>query len=138
MFQELVNVRSFVGGIAAAATLTYLALQVRQNSQAGCSRHAGVVAAAQRAKLERLWRSIMRPAISTERLSLTTQGHIHYRLKTPYRDGGAHAVFEPFDKIAAGGPERWRAGCPEYFITRLAALRRSRLTNVSTARTRTI
>ena len=110
MFQELVNVRSFVGGIAAAATLTYLALQVRQNSQAGCSRHAGVVAAAQRAKLERLWRSIMRPAISTERLSLTTQGHIHYRLETPYRDGTTHVVFEPLDKIAGSDFEPPQVG----------------------------
>lgn len=36
-------------------------------------------------KLERLCRYIARPAVSTERLSLTAQGHIHYRLKTPYR-----------------------------------------------------
>ena len=40
------------------------------------------------------------PAVSTERLSLTAQGHIHYRLKTPYRNGTTHVVFEPLDKIA--------------------------------------
>ena len=41
--------------------------------------HAGVVAAAdQRAKLERLCRYITRPAFSTERLSLTAHGLIHY------------------------------------------------------------
>ena len=54
----------------------------------GFSLHGGVVAARdERAKLERLCRSITRPAVSTERLSLTGQGHIHYRLKTPYREG---------------------------------------------------
>ena len=60
--------------------------------------------------------------MSTQRLSLTGQGLIHYRLKTPYRDGTTHGVFEPLDKIAVGGPKGWRAGCPEYFIARLAAL----------------
>ena len=50
----------------------------------GFSLHAGVVAARdERAKLERLCRYITRPAVSTERLSLTAQGLIHYRLKTP-------------------------------------------------------
>ena len=72
----------------------------------GFSLHAGVVVAAdQRDKLERLCRSITRPAVSTERLSLTTDGHIHCRLKTPYRDGTTHVVFEPLD-----------------FLSRLAAL----------------
>jgi len=67
----------------------------------GFSLHAGVVAAAdQRAKLERLCRTIARPAVSTERLSLATQGLIHYRLKTPYRDGTTHVVFEPLDFLA--------------------------------------
>ena len=40
------------------------------------------------------------PAVSTERLSLTTQGNIRYRLKTPYRDGTTDVVFEPLDFIA--------------------------------------
>ena len=54
----------------------------------GFSLHAAVVAAAdERGKLERLCRTITRPAVSTERLSLTTHGYVHYRLKTPYRDG---------------------------------------------------
>ena len=67
----------------------------------GFSLHAGVVAAAdQRDKLEWLCRYITRPAVSTERLSLTAQGLIHYRLKTPYRDGTTHVVFEPLDFIA--------------------------------------
>jgi len=44
--------------------------------------------------------TVTRPAGSTERLSLTTHGHILYRLKTPYRDGTRHVVFEPLDFIA--------------------------------------
>ena len=59
----------------------------------GFSLHAGVVAASDaRDKLERLCRYITRPAVSTARLSLTAQGLIHYRLKTPYRDGNARGV----------------------------------------------
>ena len=69
----------------------------------GFSRHAGVVAAAdERDKLERLCRYITRPAVSTERLSLTAQGLIHYRLKTPYRDGTTQGVL-------------LRASCPSPF-----------------------
>jgi hypothetical protein len=41
-----------------------------------------------------------RPAVSTERLSLTAQGNGHYRLQTPYRDSATHVVFEPLDFIA--------------------------------------
>ena len=68
---------------------------------AGFSLHAGVASAAhEREKLERLCRYITRPAVSTERLSLTTQGNIRYRLKTPYRDGTTDVVFEPLDFMA--------------------------------------
>jgi hypothetical protein len=85
---------------------------------AGFSLHAGVAAKAQqRDKLERLCRYITRPALSEKRLSLTAQGNIRYRLaapahpcargiracmhiKTPYRDGTTHVVFEPLDFIA--------------------------------------
>ena len=53
---------------------------------AGFSLHAGVASEAhEREKLERLCRTITRPAVSTERLLLTAQGNIRYRLKTPYR-----------------------------------------------------
>ncbi len=63
---------------------------------AGFSLHAGVAAEAdQRGKLERLCRYIARPAVAIERLSLTAQGHIRYALKTPYRDGTTHVIFEP-------------------------------------------
>ena len=62
-------------------------------------------------------RYITRPAVSTERLSLTAQGNVRYRLvapahpcardihaslhiKTPYRDGTTDVVLEPLDFIA--------------------------------------
>jgi len=68
---------------------------------AGFSLHAGVAAkASQRDKLERLCRYIARPAISEKRLSLTNQGKVRYELKTPYRDGTTHVIFEPVDFIA--------------------------------------
>ena len=68
---------------------------------AGFSLHAGVAARAdQRQKLERLCRYISRPAISEKRLSLTPNGNIRYHLKTPYRDGTTHVIFEPLDFIA--------------------------------------
>ena len=50
--------------------------------------------------MERLCRYITRPAVATARLSLTAQGNIRYRLKTPYRDGTTEVVFEPLDFMA--------------------------------------
>jgi hypothetical protein len=53
---------------------------------AGFSLHGGIgVEADQREKLERLTRYVSRPPVSVERLSLTAQGHVRYRLKTRYR-----------------------------------------------------
>jgi len=76
---------------------------------AGFSRHAGVAARGeQRGKLERLCRYIARPAVSERRLSLTSAGKVRYRLKTPYRDGTTHVIFEAVDfiaKLAALDPE---------------------------------
>lgn len=67
---------------------------------AGFSLHAGVAARAdQRDKLERLCRYICRPAVSERRLSLTPNGNVRYELKTPYRDGTTHVIFEPLDFI---------------------------------------
>ena len=67
----------------------------------GLSLHAGVAAKAhQRQKLERLCRYISRPAVSEKCLSLTPNGNIRYQLKTPYRDGTTHVMFEPLDFIA--------------------------------------
>jgi hypothetical protein len=68
---------------------------------AGFSLHAGVAARAdQRDKLERLWRYIYRPAVSERCLPLTPNGNVRYQLKTPYRDGTKHVIFEPLDFIA--------------------------------------
>jgi hypothetical protein len=43
---------------------------------------------------------ITRPAIAGPRLSLTPSGNVRYQLKTPYRDGSAHVIFEPLDFMA--------------------------------------
>ena len=68
---------------------------------AGFSLHAGVAARAdERKKLERLCRYVSRPAVSEKRLSLTPNDNIRYQLKTPYRDGTTHVIFEPLDFIA--------------------------------------
>ena len=68
---------------------------------AGFSLHAGVAAnTRERKKLERLCRYISRPAVSEKRLALTSQGRVRYELKTPYRDGTTHVIFEPLDFIA--------------------------------------
>jgi len=65
---------------------------------AGFSLHAGVAAKAnERAKLERLCRYITRPAIATKRLSITRNGRVRYELKTPWRNGTTHVIFEPLD-----------------------------------------
>lgn len=68
---------------------------------AGFSLHAGVAAKAhERKKLERLCRYISRLAVSEKRLSLTPNGNVRYPLKTPYRDGTTHVIFQPLDFIA--------------------------------------
>jgi hypothetical protein len=51
-------------------------------------------------RLERLCRYISRPAVSEKRLALTATGNVRYQLKTPYRDGATHVIFEPLDFIA--------------------------------------
>jgi hypothetical protein len=73
----------------------------RVAKQAGFSLHAGVCAEThQRTKLERLCRYITRPAVSEQRIAFTSSGNIRYELKTPYRDGTTHVIFEPLDFIA--------------------------------------
>ena len=52
------------------------------------------------AKLERLCRYIIRPAVSTKRLSLTRNSQVRYELKTPWRNGTTHVIFEPLDFIS--------------------------------------
>jgi ribosomal protein S27E len=67
----------------------------------GFSLHAGVAARAhQRKKVERLCRYIARPAVSEQRLSLTPTGKVRYELKTPFRNGTTHVIFEPLDFLA--------------------------------------
>ena len=68
---------------------------------AGFSLHAGIATKTnERAKLERLCRYITRPAVSTKRLSLTRNGRVRYELKTPWRNGTTHIIFEPLDFIS--------------------------------------
>jgi hypothetical protein len=67
----------------------------------GFSLHAGVSAKSnQRDKVERLCRYIARPAVSTHRMDRLADGAISYELKTPYKNGTTHVVFEPLDFIA--------------------------------------
>jgi hypothetical protein len=67
----------------------------------GFSLHAGVATKAnEREKLERLCRYITRPAVSNKRLSMTRNGRVRYELKTPWRNGTTHVIFEPLDFIS--------------------------------------
>jgi len=73
----------------------------RVGNVAGFSLHAGVAARAhERDKLERLCRYIARPAVSAKRLSMTRNGQVRYELKTPWRNGTTHVIFEPLDFIS--------------------------------------
>jgi hypothetical protein len=54
----------------------------------------------QRARLEELLRYCARPPISDERLRTAADGSILLRLKTPWKDGSTHIVYEPLDFIA--------------------------------------
>ena len=38
-----------------------------------------------------------RPAVSTKLLSLTRNGQVRYELKTPWRNGTTHVIFEPLE-----------------------------------------
>ena len=82
----------------------------RESSRVLVTRWGVASAAHEREKLERLCRTITRPAVSTERLSLTPQGHVRYRLKTPYREGTTDGVFEPLDNLAGSDFEQPQAG----------------------------
>jgi Putative transposase len=46
--------------------------------------------------------------VAEPRLSVTKSGNVRYELKTPYRNGTTHVIFEPLDfmaKLAALIPE---------------------------------
>jgi hypothetical protein len=63
--------------------------------------HAGVdIAPHERQKLERLCRYVSRPPVAVDRMALTASGEVRYTLKTPYRHGTTHIVFEPLDLMA--------------------------------------
>jgi hypothetical protein len=47
-----------------------------------------------------LARYVARPPLATERLALTGSGQVRYTLKSPYRDGTTHVIFEPEDFMA--------------------------------------
>jgi len=67
----------------------------------GFSLHAGVAAEAyEREKLEKRCRSIARPAISEQRLSISPQGRVRYELKTPWRNGTTDVEWHAVDFIA--------------------------------------
>ena len=66
----------------------------------GFDLHANVrVKAADRPKLERLCRYILRPPLASTRLSETADGKILFAMKRRFDDGTTHIVFEPLDFI---------------------------------------
>ena len=65
----------------------------------------------ERGKLERLCRTISRPAVSQARLSLSAGGLVRYQLKTPYPDGTTHVLSEPLDFIARPAARAARSTC---------------------------
>ena len=54
--------------------------------------------------------TITRPAIAESRLSLTPHANVRCQLKTPYRDGTAHVIFEPLGFMASLAALRWCRG----------------------------
>jgi len=87
-------------------------------SASGLNLHANVaIHANDRRRLERLARYILRPPFSQDRLSRLPDGRILYELKTPWKDGTHHLIFEPIDfigKLAALVPPP-RANQVRYF-----------------------
>jgi putative transposase len=73
--------------------------------------HAGVsIRAEDRKGLERLLRYAGRPPISADRLEQLPDGRLSYRLKTPWKNGATHVLFEPLEFMArlAVAPARRR------------------------------
>ena len=67
----------------------------------GFSLHAGVACSpGEPDLLQRLARYIARPALAESRLSLTAQGDLRYRIKSPWRDGTTHLILHPLDFLA--------------------------------------
>ncbi len=62
----------------------------------------------QREKIERLLRYIARPPVANDRVTLTPDGQVLYRLKRAYDDGTTHLLFSPtefLEKLAAIVPQ---------------------------------
>ena len=67
----------------------------------GMSLHADVaIPARDRRRLERLCRYVARPPLANDRLELRSDGRLALRLKTRWRDGTTHIVFEPLEFMA--------------------------------------
>jgi hypothetical protein len=70
----------------------------------GFDLHAARAVSAQhsedRQRLEALLRYCARPPISDERLRFDVNGNVILRLKTPWRDGSTHVVYDPLDFVA--------------------------------------
>ena len=65
-------------------------------AEEGFSVHAATtVEADDRLGLERLLRYILRPAFAQERLSLTDDGRVRYKLRRPWPNGATHLELEP-------------------------------------------
>ena len=68
---------------------------------AGFNLHAGLkIGSKRRDKLERLCRYISRPPLAQARLTLTEENKVAYRLKSPFRNGTTHIIFESDDFIS--------------------------------------
>ena len=66
----------------------------------GFSVHAGVgIRSTDRKGLERLCRYGLRPPVAADRLALRSDGRLSYRLKTPWRNGTTHVLFEPLQLV---------------------------------------
>ena len=78
--------------------------------QPGFSLHAATRCEAnQRDQLEKLCRTITRPAIANQRLSMNERGQVIVRFKQPFRDGTTQVVLDPLDlfaRLAALAPRR--------------------------------
>ncbi len=77
----------------------------REKVRAGTAREAALGYKLERPGGDPLCRYISRPAVSEKRLSLTANGQVRYQLKTPYRDGTTHVIFNrgghpPLDFLA--------------------------------------
>ena len=60
--------------------------------------------------------------MSTKRLSMTRNGQVRYELKTPWRNGTTHVIFEPLDFMFRTNGMSRAHGCAGATISRLVSL----------------